>query len=1222
MEVSGSRTNFAEVINRLTAKVDEALKIIVAAPEWNAPEEAAQYFNEASWALKWGVLPEAQAAADSAWALGKHDLDCANLRVRAYMSEVAAEVGRCETYEGGYTPGYNADGVALGPPFSDAYVQSKIKQMATEHPWVTSYNIESYGADKFINYIYPEKPPEPKNIDRTLHALNLYDESSRNPPEGGAKGDAKRGNSEWRDLGIEDLVAASQVLQNFNFYPQSQKPVAAKLAELRALARAVSERICQSPSVHNGYFVGDRVVGYDELHQLSERPNIFCCQVKWGCFWQERPEDDIALYRQLMSSPVFCYIHTAFWFPGKDELPTPRLVAWNEGDRKRIPGIWNDFIEELNNSTNVLLRMEAKAVRFADAANDKEMAATFDDFFDTFLENRCAMMMNNVDVLYMNWHADDLVRAKTPDLYPNEVRTKLGKRYQTECLPKLAEKDKECRKLVAGRQNNAEFEKQKDYLLASTPFDFQKFVKLFQFGFTDYSKAQALELQPILALYKSNLVAQLADTPPAQSGRVRTGIGQVGLVELHVNRILNPPNNSPASQHPAQLTTTVVGAKQPIAPSVFTNSPEIVSNVLTIDNFLEIPVGNLQSKDQNSAFGGAIITAHHWVEGKLLLDLKYGEFIYKPDAIYQPSYPAIAILDPKMGHWDVIGCAAVDFQAENRLYHHSTLCRGEIFTCNGNQIKKYDSTARKWEILKISDGNNYELFTVNDRLYAANGNSVFEIINGGSGTRLLASARRQPPASALDTQKLGTPTLFEGPGHSLRISAAIKIFTWTGNDWRADAAAPSATSPPLIFGDGVLFVSLGTYYMMFGASPSAFFTDVVLPSADEPARISRLATASDTVEVCLEQKLRPGNGPGFSRPGAATPQSPRPTWEMPPNLSLANPPATLRQSDLYLLADHSKSQDIINEQQHLIVGRKVIAKGGYHAELLCFSHDMRLPQKLCLKFDNPNGCPPAGGSPAWMFAGDDYLFFGLERSPMGFAPEPTPTEDGYKPGVWMLPVSEIDPIIAGQKQIQLDQKVREIEAAKQAKKNLLAKYPRNHNGGLDPEEKENALDDPAFIESELDVIDANDNGRLDPEELVYFDANHNKILDPKEQDGIEIAQHLFAAKLLKKFDANGKGFLDRSEFRDFSSQSGMAGYSQVFAAGNRGDQVDVGQIESFLTQQLRSSLRQRRRPGAANLSQFGVDPNRPVAFNAKQFFKAAVETYWQNSASGTQGPPK
>jgi hypothetical protein len=67
-EVSGSRANYSEVINRLAAKVVELLKINSTVKEWNASDESAQFLEEAKWALRWGVYAEAQAAAESAWA--------------------------------------------------------------------------------------------------------------------------------------------------------------------------------------------------------------------------------------------------------------------------------------------------------------------------------------------------------------------------------------------------------------------------------------------------------------------------------------------------------------------------------------------------------------------------------------------------------------------------------------------------------------------------------------------------------------------------------------------------------------------------------------------------------------------------------------------------------------------------------------------------------------------------------------------------------------------------------------------------------------------------------------------------------------------------------------------------------------------------------------------------------------------------------------------------
>ena len=87
-EVSGSRTNLAEVVNQLAGKVDEALMVSSATPAWNAADEAEQYFKEAQWALKWELYPEAQSATESAWALGRRNPETAILRIRAYSQSV------------------------------------------------------------------------------------------------------------------------------------------------------------------------------------------------------------------------------------------------------------------------------------------------------------------------------------------------------------------------------------------------------------------------------------------------------------------------------------------------------------------------------------------------------------------------------------------------------------------------------------------------------------------------------------------------------------------------------------------------------------------------------------------------------------------------------------------------------------------------------------------------------------------------------------------------------------------------------------------------------------------------------------------------------------------------------------------------------------------------------------------------------------------------------
>jgi Ca2+-binding EF-hand superfamily protein len=340
---------------------------------------------------------------------------------------------------------------------------------------------------------------------------------------------------------------------------------------------------------------------------------------------------------------------------------------------------------------------------------------------------------------------------------------------------------------------------------------------------------------------------------------------------------------------------------------------------------------------------------------------------------------------------------------------------------------------------------------------------------------------------------------------------------------------------------------------------------------------------------------------------------------------------------LYLWADHSEVQDVVNEQQHELIGKKILPKDGYNAALFCYSHGLPSPQKVFFKFDDPDGCPPVTGinpdshqifpvAPSvWMYFTTNFLICGLEK-PDNFMPNGAENIGiGRKTGIWLLPVSQIATSLAGQRQAQLEQITQAAAAVEQARKNLLARIDLNRNGIIDPDEKEAALDEPAFIESEIDAIDANHNGRIDASELVYFDANTNKILEPKEQAGIEIAQHLLAERLLKKFDANDDGVLDRSEFSDLA-QSGpninarpTPGFPVQFPDDNHDGKIDAAELEAFLKQQLRKEIRPRGAVGGAYFNQMIVESKQRV--DTGKSFKAYVELFWQNSNGITNQPP-
>jgi len=109
LEVRGARTNLAEVINQLAVKVNTALQVSSTVTEWNAVDEAQQFFEEANWALRWGVFVEAQVAAESAWALGRRNSETATLRLRAYSESVSLQ----SPIDSGYSENYFSKRISI-----------------------------------------------------------------------------------------------------------------------------------------------------------------------------------------------------------------------------------------------------------------------------------------------------------------------------------------------------------------------------------------------------------------------------------------------------------------------------------------------------------------------------------------------------------------------------------------------------------------------------------------------------------------------------------------------------------------------------------------------------------------------------------------------------------------------------------------------------------------------------------------------------------------------------------------------------------------------------------------------------------------------------------------------------------------------------------------------------------------------------------------------------
>jgi Curli production assembly/transport component CsgG len=1021
-EVSGSRTNLAEVVNSLAAKVAAFLKVKATIKEWSATDEANQFFNEAKWALRWGVFSDAEASADSAWALGKIDSDCALVRIKAYESEVSSKIIPFEKGEMSFAAGTEQLEKSEMKEVSDAHVATMVKQKGNT-----------------VRYVAFAQMPDSQNIDRAFHALELYYEFNRNSSASNliqaASETSNWKNSNWYDLGVEDLTVASRVLRNFDFVPDAQKPVADKLAELRALARSVANLISVSPSVHDSYFVGNRVAVYDELANTvgedgGRNPNIFSCEAAWGCFWQETPEDCVALYRKLMSSPVFCYIQTKFWFPSDYDyrrLPTLRLAAWNDEDRNRIPVVWNSFVQELDGSTNLLLQLEAKALKVADAEDEMKMAESFTNLYKTIFEHSGELVSNNVDVLH-GWQSSYPVGG----INGSDIRDLLERLYYSKYYPKLEALDGEYRKRVDKLAEAAQFlptfEKQEQYLKNNKSFDFQNFAQLFlvNLDFQGYSKSQALEIQPLVTAYKSNLVAQSQSASGMQRAELMSAISQVGFVENDIERALNPPPPSQPTQTPKPMAAAKAGVAVPTnAPSVRVPPPvvttptqmakkdpessEVYSNVLLVKNFLRIPVTRIPKAEGAQFYQGdedcfAYKTVgSRWMDGKLVLDFRFDCTIYlKATGFGGERTRAVAfIFDPENENWEIIPYPPESQDARGYPRWPQTglpfeLYQNNFYLSDGDNLKEYDRQTRQWKIFPIPGLDSAELYAVGERLYAANQRSIFEITDGGKTTRILASTRRRPAESALDSMEtLGfsppsatgpplPPELFSGPDQAIYANIGKKIFRWNGKDWR-ETFDLNISQPPESFGNAVIFRSIPSW------------------GSDDRARLWIWNGNESAPELALSDPPKhPGPVASPVRKAVTSHSNLHPLWQSLNGEFLTSAAATFYESNLYFFVDHAV---VTNVHGQWIA----VEKNGCHAKLVCLSRNSTGPTAVPLKFDTKLGQPPlkilteqkypwlaANAAETAMYFSGGKLFLNQRNSLV----------------VWMIPVSDLELAIA------------------------------------------------------------------------------------------------------------------------------------------------------------------------------------------------------------------
>jgi len=184
--VSGTTAALPVLIDQLVGKLAPFLNQTNQAQTWNPVEEAAYYFEEARWAMRWNMFAEAQQASEASWALGLRLYELRQMRVTAYERAATTSTG-------------------------------------------TRYII-----DERVEKV--ELAPDPGKLDTLIRALDLYLESSTPPQLQGLHTNT----TSWYAAGAELLKRSAQVLEHFYLFPASWQGSAEKLAVARNRTKELS----------------------------------------------------------------------------------------------------------------------------------------------------------------------------------------------------------------------------------------------------------------------------------------------------------------------------------------------------------------------------------------------------------------------------------------------------------------------------------------------------------------------------------------------------------------------------------------------------------------------------------------------------------------------------------------------------------------------------------------------------------------------------------------------------------------------------------------------------------------------------------------------------------------------------------------------------------------------------------------------------------------------